>query len=545
MRNKKYIHNHSVEILVVIFALIFSFWLMFHTFQYNNGSFLISAKVWSDFAGNIPLIRSFSLGDNLPPQYPIFPGEPIRYHFLFYLLVGFLEKIGLQIDWALNLPSALSFSLLIISIYFLAKTFFQSRAVGILSVLFFLFNGSLSFLEFLKTHPFSPNFFYDISSLMAFPSFGPYDGKIVSAFWNLNIYTNQRHLAISYAFSLFLIFLVLLPIFKKTKLPLGVSVVLGILLGLSFSLHMAMFVANGIILCILFLLFPKVRMSIFVILAVAAPLFLPQYFYMQQSPSTLKPSFFFGYLATTMADKTNIFTYWFYNLGLHSIFILIGFFLAPKNMKKVFVSVFSIFILANTVLFSAEASANHKFINFFMIFGNMFTAFALVSLWKKRFLKPVVVVSVFFLIFSGIIDFFPVFNDQKITLSDYHNNPDVYWIIKHTSQNSVFLNTTFLYDPASLAGRKIFLGWPYFPWSAGYDTNARGALMAKILGSKDKEKMCHLLKENNLDYIGVKILLRPDPDIPPISSIFQTSFKPAYVNSSSQYSIYSVSKNCK
>src|SRR5574340_918749 len=107
---KKYLPiTYLPEICLSIAAFCFSVWLMFHTFSYQSGSMLIAIKAWSDFASHIPLIRSFSLGNNFPPEYPIFPGEPIRYHFLFYLLVGLLEKAGLRIDWALNLPSALSF----------------------------------------------------------------------------------------------------------------------------------------------------------------------------------------------------------------------------------------------------------------------------------------------------------------------------------------------------------------------------------------------------------------------------------------------------
>ena len=67
------------------------------------------------------------------------------------------------------------------------------------------------------------------------------------------------------------------------------------------------------------------------------------------------------------------------------------------------------------------------------------------------------------MIFGGIIDFFPIYNDTKIELPDYRLNQDSFWIKNNTKPNSIFLNTTYLYDPASLAGRKIFMGWPYFP----------------------------------------------------------------------------------
>ena len=82
---------------------------MFSTFSYEKGVMEISSKAWSDFANHIPLIRSFSLGNNFPPQYPLFAGPPIRYHFLFYAFAGFLEKTGIRIDYALNIPSILGF----------------------------------------------------------------------------------------------------------------------------------------------------------------------------------------------------------------------------------------------------------------------------------------------------------------------------------------------------------------------------------------------------------------------------------------------------
>ena len=202
---KKYLW--SKEALFFIPVLVFSFFLMFKTFQITpDGNLKLALKLWSDFAATIPLIRSFSLGDNFPPQYPIFAGPPIRYHFLFYLVVGFLEKIGVRLDWALNIPSAISFFALILIIYFLATKVFKNKAVGVLSIVLFLFNGSFSFLEFLKTHPISPNLINEIINTSEFASFGPYDGRVVSAFWSLNIFTNQRHLSLAYAAFLLLVF---------------------------------------------------------------------------------------------------------------------------------------------------------------------------------------------------------------------------------------------------------------------------------------------------------------------------------------------------
>ena len=60
----------------------FSLWLMHSSFDYLSNSRVLNIgdKVWSDFAHHIPLIRSFSHGDNWPPQSPLYSGPPIRYH---------------------------------------------------------------------------------------------------------------------------------------------------------------------------------------------------------------------------------------------------------------------------------------------------------------------------------------------------------------------------------------------------------------------------------------------------------------------------------
>src|SRR3989344_5656995 len=130
------------EIALIIFAISFSTFLMFFTFHKEQGDIFIASKAWSDFGSHIPLIRSFSFGSNFPPEYPLFPGQPINYHFLFYFFSGVLEKTGLPIDFALNIPSIIGLSVLILIVYFFASKLFHSKAVGILSVIFLILNSS-------------------------------------------------------------------------------------------------------------------------------------------------------------------------------------------------------------------------------------------------------------------------------------------------------------------------------------------------------------------------------------------------------------------
>jgi len=540
-----FIKKNLIEIILLSFSLAFSLWLMFSTFSYKDGSMIIATKAWSDFGSHIPLIRSFSYGFNFfPIEYPLFPGEPIKYHFLFYLFVGIIEKLGMRIDYALNILSAVSFFLLMSSIYLLAKYIFKSKAVGILSVIFFLFNSSLSFIEFFKTHPLPSKTFTEIVSNNTFPSFGPYDGKIVSAFWNLNIYTNQRHLALPIAFLLLLMFYILKHSHKNRKANYLIILLWGALVGVLPYLHFGIFVMLYITIGTLFLFLPKARLSILFILFFGGVLALPRMLLLQNSASASNLELYIGYLASDKAFL-NILYYWFMNLGLSFILIPLGFLLAPKDGKKLFIAILPLFIIGNFIKFSPEIAANHKFFTVFIVIGNMFSAFALLKIWRVQILGKIIVLPLFCLmILSGIIDFFPIKNDSYMTLPDYPKNPDVKWITENTPKNSVLLNSTYLYHPASLAGRKIFLGWPYFPWSLGYDTNTRGKIMKELLGSTDKRTACHLLKHNSIDYIDIKRVLPPDPNVPEISDLFYKDFVLMYFNPQENFSIYSVERSC-
>lgn len=539
---KKFIFKNKIELIIFSFALLFSWWLMFSTFSYSNGEIKIASKAWSDFASHIPLIRSFSFGDNFfSLQYPLFSGPPIKYHFLFYALVGFFEKLGLRIDYALNIPSVLGFSFLLLMIYVLSKEIFKSKAIGILSVIFFLFNGSLSFIKFFTEHPISKNVFLDIIQSNNFSSFGPYDGNIVSAFWNLNIYTNQRHLALSYGLSLFIIYLFLKFKNNEKKENIKKSLLIGTVLGLSFILNMAVFLMTLLIFSSMFLFFNNKRVYILITLLLGIIIALPMYIYTQSAESIFKLKLHVGYLVTDL-NIINFINYWFQNLGLHFLLIPLAFVFADKNLRKIFICFFILFLTGNLVQFSPEIAANHKFFNYFMIIGIMFSAYILVKLWHKKLIfKPFVITIFSFLIISGIIDFFPIYNDSKIALSDYPVNQDVAWIMKNTPPNSVFLNTQYLYDNASLAGRKIFLGWPYFAWSQGYDTNSRDNLRKKLLTTSDLEFFCKNVKQNNLNYAD----LIPTQDIIINYNFFEKKFTQVYENKNTNILIYDLKSTCK
>lgn len=148
------------------------------------------------------------------------------------------------------------------------------------------------------------------------------------------------------------------------------------------------------------------------------------------------------------------------------------------------------------------------------------------------------------MILSGVIDIFPIKNDGYAEIKDGKNNEVEQFIIKNTPKNSTFINAFYVYDPASLAGRKILLGWPYFSWSAGYDTDARIDLMKKIMKPTSLGNACSLLRGEGVRYIEIQ---NPTSfgNIDINYGFFEKNFKKIFSSPETNISIYDVDFSCK
>src|SRR5207244_3589314 len=72
-------------------GLAASCWLMFATLNFKHGNLEIARNAFGDLGPNMAMVQSFAVGHNFPTQYPLFAGEQMRYHFLFYFAAGNLE----------------------------------------------------------------------------------------------------------------------------------------------------------------------------------------------------------------------------------------------------------------------------------------------------------------------------------------------------------------------------------------------------------------------------------------------------------------------
>lgn len=516
---------------------------MFSTFGYHDHTFFIRSKLFSDFGAHIPLIRSFSAGFNFPIEYPTFPEAPIRYHFLFYAIVAGLESLGLNLGLSMNLLSFIGFTLLLSFIYLYGRLIFRRRLAGIIALILFLFNGSLSFIYFFQEHPLSWYTLADIISAPHFASFGPWDGKLVAAFWNLNIYTNQRHLGLSLGLSLLLLYPLIRALYRRQKPKVWENLgMCGVMLFLPW-LHQAaaimVLMMSGLI---LLFNFKNLRFywPTYLLLLVSA---LPGLaYYASLNGSHL--SYHLGFLAR-QTDFPSLLKYWFYNLGLYLPLFVVLLFWLDRPGRSVLLAAFFIFLFANLVRLSPDIINNHKLVNFFVLVESIYISGWLVSLWtRRRGYRFLSVVFLFSLTLSGFIDFFPIVNDTSISILDIKKNPASFWIAENTPKTAVFLTTAYMYNPASLAGRKTFLDYGYFNWSMGYDEHSRREALPQIFApDTTAPALCRLLQDFKIDYVYLESGHGDLADYSPQTSFLARQFSPIY-SAPNGSRIYSVSENC-
>jgi DNA-binding beta-propeller fold protein YncE len=308
----------------------------------------------------------------------------------------------------------------------------------------------------------------------------------------------------------------------------------GILLGLLPMWNSAVFIAAAAILGLLFILCP-LRLQMLALAVTAGLIAMPQMLFLStgsgraQMPKLLH----WGYTIDhpTVANVTK---YLGFTFGFKWLLIALALIFATGLQRRFFLASLSLIAVAFSFQFTIEVLANQKFIHIWVIIANLFVAFALWRLWRFSLagttLPGKFVAGVLFLlvIAGGIIDFFPIHNTGWSEVT-YRNDALIDWLKKNTSPRDIFLTDRFVNHPILMAGRRVFYGWPYYSWGAGYDATKRDRLYINLFESRDPWKVYHLLKENGIKYVGYDNAVRQAQFIKrPNQELYATYFPKVY-----------------
>lgn len=566
--------------------------MMFLTFFVSKGTLYVGLSVFSDFAPHLGMIRSFSYGNNFPTSYSHFAGEDIRYHFLFQFLVGNLEFLGMRLDFAFNIPSIFGMLSTCVLLYALAARLTGKRVIGYLTTLFFLFRSSPSFFRYLATLP-KGGVIKGLNEQTEFISFTQNEGW---GFWNLNVYCNQRHLALALAAMLlalhfFLPYLYAMgdklkklgikqesresengpekiknaisrfPVYVKelffskgaflTLHPLQ-ALLLGVLLG-----GLAFF--NGSVLiatcAMLFFMaaFSDRRLDYLITAVVALALSLLESRLFVEG-AVVSPKYYFGFLA----DNKTFFGAVDYMVQLWGILLvfLAGYLLLGTGIKRYLVFVFSVpLLLAFTLSLTVDIGVNHKFVIMAEMLLSVFPAIVIAKLmerdcgflsgrlWMRRVAAAVLIVL---LTITGIFEYVIVErrNQKENNLTFRMDDPVTLWLKENADSDDIILSSWYHLHRVVLGGGMLYYGWPYYAWSAGYDTQYRERMVASMFSASSPERLSKLISENNIRYIIVDRDARENDSYLVREDVISATYEAVYTEGENEwkFTIYDTTK---
>ncbi len=566
------------DIIFLLFVSSITFFIMFLTFYVSNGALGVGLSVFSDFAPHLGMIRSFSCGNNFPTSYSHFAGEDIKYHFMFQFLVGNMEFLGMRIDLAFNIPSAVCMICLCMLLYSLSVKLFGKRAVGMLAVLFFLFRSGSAFTDYISEIDGS---FKDI--VQSLKDNGSYIGKTEHedwGLWNLNVYVNQRHLAFGMAMAVLAVMLMLEPVFSAIKRiseklkkiteksgygffaesacfvreslfskegwlvkSFRLPIFCGLMLGAGAFFNGACVIAA--LLVLFFLAFIADRRLEYLIAAAIAVLLSLLQSKIFINGSALQLRWEPGFLAQV---KTFFGTVKYLNmlLGILPVVLAAAFLMVNGWYRWILAAFISPIIFAVTFQMTTDVAVNHKYIMIGCMFVCAFAAALIYKIYVKRGIaaKAAAILIICLMTCTGIYDFSVLVkknapSNSGSVLFDL-NDPVTRWVMSHSDADDIFLTDWYSLSNVVLGGGMLYYGWPYYAWSAGYDTLEREEQVHMMYEAPDPDTLRQLVEKNNIRYIVVEFANRTNENYFVREDVIQTTFECVYTQGEGEwkFSIY-------
>ena len=545
---REYFRNLATgELLYFAFVASVFLFLLWWTFFSRNGKYYVGWTVASDFAPHIGMIRSFAVGNNFPTGYSHFAGSDIKYHFMYQFFVGNLNFLGLRLDFAFNVPSLLFLVNAVALLYFYAVKLTGRRAVGMLTGVLFMFRSSSAFLDFAASIPKKTGFLKGLLSNREFIGTTEHEDW---GLWNLNVYCNQRHLAIGLCVILFVLIYFTQYLIKGTQrcrkgaekklyeflsenpneeLLFGETaeylikeslfrregwitpnwtkaIACGILLGLcSFFNGACVIACLSVLFVMAFVSDHRLEYALTAAITVVMSVLSTRMF---MEGSAVNPKFFFGFLSPN-GTLFSVIKYLVTLCGILPILLLISLTLCSRAEKYLVFAFSAPVILAFTVSLTIDISVNHKYVMIGIMLLCIPVANLIDRLWRKKgsYVKFLAALLLFCLTVSGIYDFTVIMkrNDAKTgNVMMLDEDSDICrWVMEHSDSHDIFLTNWYSLNDYVLGGAMLYYGWPYYAWSAGYDTYARERLVYAMYEASTPEELDSLVEQCNIRFIVV------------------------------------------
>lgn len=161
-------------------------------------------------------------------------------------------------------------------------------------------------------------------------------------------------------------------------------------------------------------------------------------------------------------------------------------------------------IFAFTVSLTPDINVNHKYIMISYAFLAIFWADALCRLFRRGIGgKITAVILSLCLTVTGIYDFAIILRGngpgRRVSVKAESGVTD--WLSENLGKNDLLLTPQYSMNEVTMSGVMMYCGWPYYAWSAGYDTNYRAAQAVTIYTTADREELKETVEKERITYI--------------------------------------------
>ena len=88
---------------------------------------------------------------------------------------------------------------------------------------------------------------------------------------------------------------------------------------------------------------------------------------------------------------------------------------------------------------------------------------------------------------------------RRVTIN--MNSELTQWLEENLEKNDLLLTPEYSMNEVTMSGAMLYCGWPYYAWSAGYDTNYRAAQAVTIYTTSDSETLKKTVQQEKITYI--------------------------------------------
>lgn len=492
--------SDTIGLFLSLFATVLCAWLL-HTHVLRpgeDGGLWVGQSTYGDLGMHLGFVESLYQQGFWPPEYSIYPGQPLNYPFLVDAASASLRFFGLSLRMAVILPSLVMLFCVFFGFWLLADKLTKRVGPSLMAWLLFTCNGGFGFIYFFGKYRFSEIFtgFYTTPTNLV-----DEDIRWVNVICDMLI--PQRTTMAGWCVVIAAIFLLITAIEKTLEAEGGRReiLILAVLGGAMPMIHTHSFLALGILSAAwFFCALPRAKKTgrmkaLFwnyvlygaVCLALAAPQFFKWTMNSVQTGNLLQ--WHLGWVAGANGALNNWLVFFIMNVGILFLAMWPAALAMRGEKRGLFIGALAIFVLSNVVAFQPNLYDNNKLLYIWFMITDILVCDVIWDVLETapgRGVRAAIAgVIVFLGTFSGILSLmresvseYRLLSDEQVAAAEY--------ILAETEPDSLFLTATSHTNPVSvLTGRNIVCGSSLYLYFHGVNYQEREAALPAMFAGGD------------------------------------------------------------